>query len=47
MHTLKRLIAMIALIGGLTAMLGACDNTIRGVGKDIREAGDAIEDSTS
>ena len=26
-------------------LLAACDNTIRGIGRDIRETGDAIQDS--
>ena len=26
-------------------MLAACDNTIRGIGRDVRETGDALQDS--
>tara|TARA_R110002110_G_scaffold391605_1_gene604871 strand:+ start:407 stop:550 length:144 start_codon:yes stop_codon:yes gene_type:complete len=42
---LKRL----CLIGVLAVMIGglaACDNTIRGIGKDINESAEAVDDST-
>lgn len=31
-----------SLVGALT--LAACDNTIRGVGRDVKESGNAVED---
>lgn len=42
---LKRL----CLIGTLAVMivgLAACDNTIRGIGQDINESAEAVDDST-
>ena len=42
---LKRL----SLIGTLAVMIGglaACDNTIRGIGQDINESAEAVDDST-
>lgn len=30
---------------GLIALTAACDNTIRGVGQDVQDTGDAIEDA--
>ncbi|MDF1734293.1 MAG: hypothetical protein P1U37_03340 [Minwuia sp.] len=42
---LKRL----SLIGALAVMIGglaACDNTIRGIGADINDSAEAVEDST-
>lgn len=37
----------IAVIAALVAAFGlaACDNTIRGAGKDVKETGDAIADT--
>lgn len=34
------------LMLGLAGLLSACDNTIRGIGQDLNESGDAIEDQT-
>jgi predicted small secreted protein len=42
---LKRL----SLVGAIAVMLGglaACDNTIRGIGEDINDSAEAVEDST-
>lgn len=47
MSDLKRLFALLLLLGGLTSALAACDNTIRGIGKDIKDSADAVEDSVS
>ena len=30
---------------GLFGLAAACDNTIRGVGQDVEDTGDAIEDA--
>ena len=46
MFDLKRLVVLLALFGGLTVALGACDNTIRGIGQDIKDSTDAVKDST-
>lgn len=35
------------LVLGMVSLAAACDNTIRGVGQDIEDTGDAIEDSAS
>lgn len=38
-----------SLIGALAVMIGglaACDNTIRGIGEDINESAEAVDDST-
>lgn len=41
----KTFIAIVGLL--LTALtISACDNTVRGIGRDARQTGDAIEDST-
>lgn len=36
----------VALVGLLVSafVLSACDNTVRGVGRDVRETGQAVED---
>ena len=40
-----RKVTMLCLAGLLAALaLAACDNTIRGVGRDLRETGKAVED---
>ena len=42
---LKRL----SLIGALAVMIGglaACDKTIRGIGEDINDSAEAVDDST-
>jgi predicted small secreted protein len=43
---LARLVPVAALIGA-TVALSACDDTIRGIGRDIKDTGRAIEDATS
>lgn len=43
MMTFKTLGLLLML--GLVSMAAACDNTIRGAGQDIRDTGDAIEDT--
>jgi predicted small secreted protein len=43
MMQLKTIAVLAMLALGLFAT--ACDNTIRGVGRDAQEAGDAIEDT--
>ena len=37
---------LIAIVAGLVSVLvlSACDNTIRGVGRDVQETGNAVED---
>lgn len=40
-------LAMILLFLGIGSMVTACDNTIRGIGQDVEDTGDAIEDSAS
>lgn len=46
MPTIQRfapwLLAAVLAVAGLTA----CENTIRGVGEDVEETGDAVEDAT-
>ena len=37
---------LLVMLLGFTAVVAACDNTIRGVGRDIQETGDALEDAT-
>lgn len=44
-NVLNRLALIVTLLAGI-AVLGACDNTIRGMGEDIEDSGDAIEDSS-
>ncbi|MEM7444562.1 MAG: entericidin A/B family lipoprotein [Pseudomonadota bacterium] len=39
-----RLIAALLLVAGTVA---ACDNTIRGVGQDVQDTGEAIEDAAT
>lgn len=41
----KSVIAIVAVLAA-TVTLAACDNTIRGAGKDIRQTGDAVQDAT-
>jgi len=43
MSTAKRIGLWLML--GMMLTVAACDNTIRGVGRDAQESGDAIEDS--
>lgn len=43
---MKRLLSTVSLMLALAVAgvgLAACDNTIRGVGQDIRDTGDALE----
>ncbi len=42
--TLIRRAALVAVLASMGAGLAACDNTIRGVGRDVRESGDAVRD---
>jgi len=46
MFHIKRLVVLLALFGGLAAGLSACDNTIRGIGQDLKDSSDAVKDST-
>jgi predicted small secreted protein len=41
----KRLMGLAAVLS-FAGLLAACDNTIRGIGQDINESADAVEDST-
>ena len=43
---LARIVAVAGLIAA-TLALSACDDTIRGIGRDIKDTGRAIEDATS
>ncbi len=42
---LKKL-SMLGVLGVMVMGLAACDNTIRGIGEDINESAEAVEDST-
>ena len=42
---LKRL-SLVSMLVVMVGGLAACDNTIRGVGEDINETAEAVEDST-
>jgi len=42
---LKRL-SLIAALALMIGGLAACDNTIRGIGADINESAEAVDDST-
>ncbi|MDF1719883.1 MAG: hypothetical protein P1U65_04330 [Minwuia sp.] len=42
---LKKL-SLLGAIGVMLVGLAACDNTIRGVGQDINESAEAVDDST-
>lgn len=42
---LKKL-SMLGALGVMIVGLAACDNTIRGIGEDINESAEAVEDST-
>jgi predicted small secreted protein len=39
-------IAALAAILATALFVSACSNTVRGVGQDVRETGDAVEDVT-
>lgn len=43
----NRLFASLVLAGLLALGLAACDNTIRGVGQDVEDSADAVEDSVN
>lgn len=43
---LREKLISIATVITFGALLAACDNTIRGIGQDINESADAVEDST-
>ena len=45
-HRILRNMIVVTVMIVTASVLAACDNTIRGIGRDIREAGDAIEDAT-
>ena len=45
MNITARIVALLVLVLGM-AGLAACDNTIRGIGADVQETGDAVEDAT-
>lgn len=48
MHSkVVKTLAMLFLFLGIGTMVTACDNTIRGIGQDVEDTGDAIEDSAS
>lgn len=42
--TLFRRATLLAVLLALGGGLAACDNTIRGVGRDVRESGQAVND---
>lgn len=42
-----RRLALVAAAALTVGTLAACDDTIRGIGRDIRDTGQAIEDATS
>lgn len=42
----RRLVLLVAAVVS-TASLAACDNTIRGIGQDIKDTGRAIGDAAS
>jgi len=42
---LKRL-SLIGMLAIMTGGLAACDNTIRGIGEDINDSAEAVDDST-
>lgn len=46
MRSILRKATLLVMLLGFTAVVAACDNTIRGVGRDIQETGDALEDAT-
>ena len=44
MTTIRRSV-LLALLATLGFGLAACENTIRGVGRDVQETGEAVEDT--
>ncbi|HET8727248.1 MAG TPA: EncA/B family entericidin [Alphaproteobacteria bacterium] len=47
MRTLfDKLVLLTMLVAGVLA-LGACENTIRGIGADLEESGDAVSDAVN
>lgn len=40
---IQRLLVLLAILGGLTLPLSAC-NTMEGLGQDVEDAGEAIEE---
>lgn len=42
--TLFRRAALLAVLLSIGGGVAACDNTIRGVGRDVRESGQAVHD---
>lgn len=47
MRSVLRNLSIPAALLGILLAVSACDNTIRGIGADVRETGDAVEDATS
>ncbi|WP_181704182.1 entericidin A/B family lipoprotein [Chthonobacter albigriseus] len=39
--------AAVAVVLVAAFTLAACDNTVRGVGRDMRETGDAVQDTAN
>ena len=37
--------AIFALLAASASCLAACENTVRGVGRDMQETGEAVEDT--
>ena len=46
LEVVRRLAFCLVLLG-IAGTVGACDNTIRGIGEDVKETGDAIGDAVS
>jgi len=45
MTKLRTLAAWVLMAFGAAVALSACENTIRGVGEDVEETGDAVGDT--
>jgi predicted small secreted protein len=43
--SLIRPLGVFVILFSLAGVLAACDNTIRGMGQDIEETGDAVSDA--
>ena len=43
---MKRFLLSLLFLGACTVLLSAC-NTVEGVGKDVKKAGEAIEDAAN
>lgn len=46
MTDIVKKLSMLAALGFMIAGLAACDNTIRGIGEDVNETAEAVEEST-